>query len=138
MSQCHTEEARTRDRHYELRTTQRGGDDLEDLPRAFGERAERDQGPGGEVSSDRAFLMRLDAQESFSESAVGSPRIRFAEVNQIALGARPYDRFEERTTVAGSLISRKTPAERDNGAQESEGKPTKPSSSRMPRPSQKT
>jgi hypothetical protein len=94
MSQCHVEGAQSRDRHYELYTMQRGGDDLEDLSQAFGTRAERDQGPGGEVSR-RALPMRLDAQELFFGSVDGSPSIHFAEANQTAHGARPCDRLEE-------------------------------------------
>jgi hypothetical protein len=134
----HIEGARTRDRHCEPCTTQRGGDDLEDLSQAFGERAERDQahqGPDGEVS-DRAFLTRLDAQESFFGSVGESVNIHSAEENKIGHVAKLDDRPEERTMVAGSLTSRKMPAEKDNDARVSGGMPTKPSGPRMPRPSQ--
>ena len=132
MSRCHIEGGRTRDRHFEPCTTQRGGDDPEDLSQAFGERAKRDRGPSGAVS-DRASLMRLNAQESFFESVGESVSIHSAEVNKTGHGAKPDDRLEERTMVAGSLTSQKMPAETDNGAQESGGKPTKRSGTRMPR-----
>jgi hypothetical protein len=94
MSQCHTEGARTRDRRYEPCTRQRGGDDLEDWPQEFGERIERDQAPGCEVS-DQAFLTRLSARESFFGSAGESVSIHSAEVNMTDHGAKPDDRLEE-------------------------------------------
>ena len=94
MSRCHVEGAQSRDRHYELCTMRRGGDDLGDLSQAFGTRAERDQGPGGEVSH-RALLMRLGAQESFFGLVGGSLSIRFAEANRTAHEARPCGHLEE-------------------------------------------
>lgn len=135
MSRCRIEGARTRDRHFEQCTMQRGGDVLEDLSQAFGERAERDQGPSG-AASVRASLMRLDAQVSFFGSVGESVSIHSAEGNKTGHGAKLDGRLEERTMVAGSLTGRKMPAETDNGAQESGEKPTKRSGTRMPRLSQ--
>ena len=80
--------------------------------------------------------MRLNAQESFFGSADENVSIHSAGVNKTGHGAKPDDRLEERTMVAGSSTSRKMPAETDNGAQESGGKPTKRSGTRIPRLSQ--